>query len=138
MISQLALVQTESIGPDVDVHPFAIVGPDVTLGARVVVHAHSVLEGEIEVGDDVVILPGVHIGRKPTPNAAVSRRPGDCRPVRIGDKSSIGSNAVIYTDVHIGANTLIGDGASIREGSRWTGVPVGPLCHSQLRLYGWR
>jgi acetyltransferase-like isoleucine patch superfamily enzyme len=36
----------------------------------------------------------------------------------IGDASSIGAHATIYYDVEIGASTLVGDAASIREGGR--------------------
>lgn len=117
-ISPLAVVETEAIGEGVTIHPFAVVGAGVNLGSGVTVHSHAVLEGSIEVGDHVVILPGAHIGRVPTPAAAISRPVGQTRPVRLGRGSSVGSHAVIYTDVQVGAQTLIGDAASIREGCR--------------------
>jgi acetyltransferase-like isoleucine patch superfamily enzyme len=46
---------------------------------------------------------------------ATARSPSFDRFVEIGDDCAIGPNAVIYYDVKIGHNTLIGDGASIRE-----------------------
>jgi acetyltransferase-like isoleucine patch superfamily enzyme len=116
-ISPLAFVETDAIGAEVEIKAFAVVGPDVVLGNRVVVHPHAILEGIVELADDVVVLPGAHIGRFPTPTAAISRTPGEAGPVRIGARSSVGSHAVVYTDVRIGADTLIGDGASIREGN---------------------
>ena len=118
MISPHALVETDEIGCDVRIHPFAVVGPQVTLGAGVVVHSQAVLEGVVRVGDGVRILPGAHIGRVPTPTVAVSRAIGASGPVVIGSGSTIGCHAVIYTDVRVGAQTLIGDGVSIREGNR--------------------
>jgi acetyltransferase-like isoleucine patch superfamily enzyme len=117
-ISPLACVETMKIGNNVSIGPFAVVGPDVRLGDDVVIHPHVVLEGVVEIGDDVVVLPGAHVGRLPTPTAAVSRKPGRSGPVVIGAGSSIGSHAVVYTNVSIGDQTLIGDGVSVREGNR--------------------
>lgn len=116
--SPLAVVRTSCIGPDVTIHPFAVVGSDVRIGARVVIHPHVVLEGFIDIGDDVEVLPGAHIGRVPTQSASVSRAVNRSGPIRIGARTSVGSHAVIYTDVQIGADSLIGDGVSIREGNR--------------------
>jgi len=116
--SPLAVVETTQIGEGVVVHPFAVVGPGVILGDRVVVHPHAVLEGVVEVGDGAEVMAGAHLGRTPASIAAVARPPGGAGPVRIGPRSSVGSHAVIYSDVWLGADTLIGDGASIREGNR--------------------
>ena len=117
-ISPLALVETDRIGLRVSIGPFACVGPEVVLGDDVIVHPHAVLEGIVSIGDGVSILPGAHVGRAPTPTSAIARKPGRLGPVLIGDGSSVGTHAVIYTDVRIGSETLIGDGASIREGNR--------------------
>ena len=117
-ISPLAVVETTRVGMDVVIHPFAVVGPDVTLGDRVVIHPHAVLEGVVELGEGVQVLPCAHLGRAPALTAVVARRPGASGPVHIGPNTSIGNHAVVYTDVQIGEDTLIGDGASIREGNR--------------------
>lgn len=117
-ISPLASVETRRVGSRVSVGPFAVVGPDVILGDDVILHPHAVIEGPVTLEDGVIVLPGAHIGRAPTPTTAVSRRPGKPGPVHIGAGSSVGSHAVIYTNVRIGSETLVGDGASIREGNR--------------------
>jgi len=117
-ISSLAVVETNAVGVGVVVHPFAVIGPQVTLGDGVVVHPHCVIEGKVQLEDGVVVLPGAHLGRLPTPTAALALPPGEPGVVYVAAGSAIGSQAVVYTDVTIGSESLIGDGASIREGNR--------------------
>lgn len=123
MISDLAIVETESIGTAVTIHPFAVVKTGVVLGHGVVIHPHVVIEPGVVIGDGVEIFPGAYIGKVPKGAGLTARLPRFETKVVIGDKCSIGPNAVIYYDVHIGKNTLIGDGASIREK-----VTIGDFC----------
>ena len=57
-ISPLAIVETKHIGRGVTIHPFAVIGPQVMIGADVEVQAHAVVEGEVELGDECVSLSG--------------------------------------------------------------------------------
>ena len=82
-----------------------------------------VIELGVVVGDGVEILPGAYIGREPKGVGATARLPEFERHVSIGSECSIGSNAVIYYDVRIGRNTLIGDNTSVREN-----VTIGERC----------
>jgi acetyltransferase-like isoleucine patch superfamily enzyme len=66
----------------------------------------------------VEIFPGAYLGKEPKGVGATSRTVKFERYLRIGRGSSIGPHAVIFYDVQIGAETLIGDGASIREQCR--------------------
>jgi acetyltransferase-like isoleucine patch superfamily enzyme len=117
-ISDRAVVKTDKIGTDVTVHEFAVIAEDVVLGNRVVVHPHVVIAAGVRIEDGVEIFPGAFIGKEPKGAGATARQPHFERSVRIGANSSIGPHAVIYYDVEIGQNTLIGDGASIREQCR--------------------
>ncbi|MFM2482450.1 acyl-ACP--UDP-N-acetylglucosamine O-acyltransferase [Celerinatantimonas sp. YJH-8] len=88
------------------IHPTAIIGSDVCLGAGVQVGAYSVLEGNVEIGDGTWI--GSHVAIK-------------------GD-TSIGQNNRIYQFASVGedcqdlkyrgeqTSLVIGDDNSIREG----------------------
>ena len=55
------------------------------------------------------------LGKEPKGAGALARTPEFERKVKIGNECSIGPNAVVFYDVEIGSNTLLGDGASIRE-----------------------
>ena len=79
--------------------------------------------GSLVSGEGVEVFPGAVVGKVPKGAGATAREPRYEGRVIIGDNVSIGPNAIIYYDVEIGNNTLIGDGASIREGSR-----IGAFC----------
>lgn len=122
-ISAHAVVQTEDIGEDVVIHEFAVVRPGVTIGNNVTIHPNVVIESGITIADNVEIFPGTYLGKVPKGAGALARIPKFEPFVEIGANCSIGPNAVIFYDVRIGNNTLIGDGASIREKCR-----VGSYC----------
>jgi acetyltransferase-like isoleucine patch superfamily enzyme len=117
-ISSAAVVQTQNIGKDVQIAEFAVIRPDVTIGNDVVIHPHVVIESGVILGDGVEVFPGAYIGKEPKGAGALARKPEFEKRVVIGANSSIGPNAVIFYDVEIGENTLLGDGASIREKCR--------------------
>lgn len=117
-IEQSAIVQTERIGTNVTILEFAVIRPGVVIGDGVVIHPHVVVNEDVVIGDGVEIFPGAMIGKEPKGAGAVARQPQFEKRLTIGSNCSIGPNAVLYYDVEIGENTLIGDGASIREQCR--------------------
>jgi UDP-3-O-[3-hydroxymyristoyl] glucosamine N-acyltransferase len=110
-----AVVETDRIGADVIIDPYAVIGPEVVLEQGVHVHAAVVLMGPVHVGPHTEIYPGAVIGKPPATSLALSRRPDRRSGVRLGARTSVGVHAIIYEDVTIGDDSLIGDGASIRE-----------------------
>lgn len=123
MISRLAVVQTERIGPSSSVAEFAVIRAGAVLGSGVVVHPGVVVNDGVVIGDGVELFPGCVMGKEPKGAGALARQPAFERRVVIGAGCSIGPHAVIFYDVEIGEHTLIGDGASVREGCR-----VGSRC----------
>jgi acetyltransferase-like isoleucine patch superfamily enzyme len=117
MISDRAVVQTADIGDNASIREFAVVREGVKLGRNVTVHPFVVIEPGVVIGDNVEIFPGTYIGKVPK-GAALARQPEYRPQVTIGANCSLGPHAVIYYDVAIGENTLIGDGASVREQCR--------------------
>jgi len=117
MISDKAVVQTADIGENATIMEFAVIRAGVRLGHNVTVHPFTVLEPGVVIGDNVEIFPGSYIGKVPK-GAALARQPEYQPQVSIGANCSLGPHAVIYYDVEIGENTLIGDGASVREQCR--------------------
>lgn len=119
-----AIVGTETIGAEAAIGEFAVVRAGAVIGAKAVVHPHVVIETGVEIGEATEVLPGAHIGRTPKAVGAVAHEPTSREQLTIGPSCSIGPNVVIYYDTEIGADVLIGDGASIREQSRIGGACV--------------
>lgn len=107
--------KTASIGVNVRIGPYAVIGEQVQIGDNCVVHAHAVINDHVKLGQGVEVFPGAVIGKEPKGAGALARQPHFEKRIVIGDECAISPHAVIYYDVEIGANTLIGDGASIRE-----------------------
>jgi|SRR6266850_3224553 len=105
------------IGANVRIGPYVVVG-EATIGDDSVIHPHVVIADGVKLGRGVEVFPGAFIGKEPKGAGALARKPEYQRVVDIGDECSIGPHVVVFYDVTIGANTLLGDGASIREGCR--------------------
>jgi UDP-3-O-[3-hydroxymyristoyl] glucosamine N-acyltransferase len=110
-----AVVETDSIGAGASIGEFVVVRAGAVLGEGVTIHPHVVVESGVEVGEGTEILPGSYLGRRPRAVGAIARQPVFRPRLRIGGGCSIGPNAVVYYDVEIGDDVLVGDAASIRE-----------------------
>ena len=123
MIHPSAIVSPDAqLDETVTVHPFAVIGA-AKLGPGVVIHPNVVIADGVWVGENTEVFPGAFIGKEPKGAGATARLPTFTREVRIGVGCSIGPHSVIFYGVTIGDGTLLGDGASIREGCR-----VGARC----------
>ncbi len=109
----------------VNIHPSVrravntVILGDLSLAQGVEVGANATFYPNVFVGENTRIFDGAVIGRPPM-RAGMTTRPisrGDST-VHIGADCVIGANCVLYTHLRIGSNVLIGDLASIREGSR--------------------
>lgn len=118
MISPHAVVGTDDIGEGVRIDEFAVIRSGARLGRNVHIHPHVVVETGVLIEDDVEVFPGAYLGKEPKGAGATARVMHFDRRVVIGHGTSVGPHAVIFYDVEIGAETLIGDGASIREQCR--------------------
>lgn len=114
MINPHAIVES-TISESVQVDEFAIIRKDVVIGENCHIHPFAIIESGVELGANVEVFPGAYIGKEPKGAGAISRQPEFNRKITIGDNCSISPHAVIFYDVTIANNTLIGDGASIRE-----------------------
>jgi UDP-N-acetylglucosamine acyltransferase len=111
--------------PDsVEVGPWAIVGPDVTLGEGVVIGPHAVVTGPLTAGIDVRIGPSAVIGTDPQD----LKYAGEKTSLEIGDRTVIrefaninrgtaktgrtviGSDCFVMAYVHIAHDCRIGTG----------------------------
>lgn len=114
-IHSSAIVNTQDIGENTQIHEFVVIRENVKIGKNVIIHPHCVIASGVTIADGVEIFPGAFIGKEPKGAGAIARKPVFKSQITIGENTSIGPNAVIYYDVVIGNNTLIGEGASIRE-----------------------
>jgi UDP-3-O-[3-hydroxymyristoyl] glucosamine N-acyltransferase len=117
-IHSSAAVETDSIGEGVEIGEFAVVRPGAVLGDRVRIHPHAVIESAVEIGAGTEVLPGSCLGQRPRAVGTIDREHTFEEGLRIGADCLIGTHAIVYYDVEIGAGTLVGDIASIRETAR--------------------
>ncbi|MDF2629672.1 MAG: lpxD [Symbiobacteriaceae bacterium] len=92
----------------VGVHPSAVVGAAVVMGAGVSVQARAVVEDGALLGDRVVLAPGAYIGRDAV----------------VGDDTVIHANATVGPRVRIGRRVVIQSGAVVGSdgfGYEWDG-----------------
>ncbi len=79
------------------IHPTAVLGRGVTLGAEVVIGPYAVLEDEVRIGDRVQVGPHVVLGRGAT----------------VGDGSILHPHAVLYPGVRIGERVILHAGVRL-------------------------
>jgi UDP-3-O-[3-hydroxymyristoyl] glucosamine N-acyltransferase len=118
MINSLAVIETDQIGDDVVIREYAIIRRGATIGNNVIIHPFVIIEDGVSIGNDVEVFPSAYIGKPPRGVGSMTRPMSFAPKTDVGDGCVIGPNAVIYYDVEIGSQTLISDGASIREQSR--------------------
>jgi acetyltransferase-like isoleucine patch superfamily enzyme len=123
MISEKAIVESNKIGKNCTIKENSIIRSEVVIGNNVIIHPNVVIEDGTVISDNVEIFPGSYIGKIPKGAGSTARPISFKKEIYIGENCSIGPNSVIFYDVIIGNNTLIGDGASIREMCR-----VGSYC----------
>jgi acetyltransferase-like isoleucine patch superfamily enzyme len=128
MKSRKSTIETNQIGKNVIIQEYCVIRPNVKIGDNVIIHPHVTIYEGVEINDGVEIFSGAVIGKEPKVPNILQRDIYFLRKVIIGKNSSIGPNAIIYYDVEIGQNCLIGDAAIIREKSK-----IGNRC-----LIGWQ
>lgn len=127
-IHSSAVVETDSIGEGVAIGEFSIVRPGAVIGDGVVILPHVIIDAGVEIGAGTEIQPGGYVGRRPRAAGAVTREPTYEERLRIGAGCAIGAHVVVYYDVEIGDDTLVGDHASIREETRiGSGCAIGRM-----------
>lgn len=98
------------LGEHVVIEPHVTIGDDVTIGSFVVIKEGTVIGDGTTIGDLVVL------GKTPTANKKMARKPGTAlSALLIGKGVKIGSNVVLYRGSTLEDDVLVGDLASIRE-----------------------
>jgi acetyltransferase-like isoleucine patch superfamily enzyme len=94
-----------------------VIAEEAIIATSAYIGNHVTIYPKVRVGEEVIVLDGAVLGRLPISNASTTRPiPNDFSDLIIGAGTIIGCNAVIYTGSRIGNRVLIGDQASLREG----------------------
>ncbi len=112
--SQAVVDPRASIGDNVEIGPFCVVGPDVTLGAGCRLLSHVVVEGLTEIGSETVISPFASIGGAPQD----LRYRGEETRLVIGARNIIRENTTLNRGTpHGGGVTRVGEGNLVMASS---------------------
>jgi UDP-N-acetylglucosamine acyltransferase len=94
-----------NLAKGVEVGPFCIVGPNVTIGARSKLLAHVVVNGHTTIGEDVIVHPFASIGATSQDRKAAD----EISYTTIGNRTIIREYASIHRATGHGLTTVIGD-----------------------------
>ena len=81
------------LGEDVEIGPYASVGPDVKIGARTVVQQGAIVHGHTTIGEDCQIFPYACIGMK---TQDLKYQEGSVSYVEIGNRTVIREFATVH------------------------------------------
>jgi acetyltransferase-like isoleucine patch superfamily enzyme len=145
-VIDLAREGSLTLAEQAEIRHYAIIecAGQVMIGRRSVIGAYNWLQGSggIEIGDDVIIGPGVRIISSThdisDPDRPFASQPLICGTVRIGSNVWIGADVVILTGVSIGKNVVVGAGSLVTrdlpDGAVYVGTPAGRVKDLQSNL----
>lgn len=144
-IHKYADIQSVDVGDDTRIWQFAVVLAGARIGKNCNICAHTFIENDVVIGDNVTIKCGVqlwdglrvgnnvYIG----PNATFcndkhpksGNKNFECLLTIIEDDVSIGANATILPGVKLGKGCVVGAGAVVTKNVRAGAIVVGNPAH---------
>lgn len=115
------------------IHPTAVIGADVVMGAGAVLAAHTSVTTNIRMGGHVHIDRGVTVGHDSVIDDFVTIHPGAVVSgnVRIGTRTRMGTTSCVLPNLSVGSDVMIGAGAvvtrDVADGLTVVGVPARPM-----------
>lgn len=105
-INATAIVEDGAkIGEDVEIGPYAHIGPNVTIGNGTKVSQGAIIDGHTTIGSQCQIFPYALIGMK---TQDLKYREGSVSYVEIGDRTVIREFATVHLGTADGEKTIIG------------------------------
>jgi len=105
-IHQTAIIEDGAvIGADVEVGPYAHIGPDVKIGDGTVVQQGAIIDGHSTIGSQCQIFPYACIGMK---TQDLKYKDGSVSYVEIGARTVIREFATVHLGTADGEKTIIG------------------------------
>lgn len=130
-IHELSDVKSAMIGEDTRVWQYAVILNGAVIGKNCNICAHTLIEGDVQLGDNVTVKSGVYLWdgtrikdnvfigpnatftNDPMPRSKVY--PNSFKGVVIESGASIGANATLLPGVTIGKNAMVGAGAVVTK-----------------------
>lgn len=129
MIHQLSDVQTKSIGEKTKIWQFSVVLPGAVVGKNCNICAHTLIENDVIIGDNVTVKSGVYLwdGIRVEDNVFIGpcvaftndkyprskHFPDSFAKILIKEGASIGANATILPGLTLGEHCMIGAGSVV-------------------------
>lgn len=130
-IHELAVVETDNIGEDTKIWQFAIILPGAIIGRNCNINCHTLIEGDVHIGDNVTLKSGVFLwdGVRVEDNVFIGPNAtfvndkyprskaylSSYKAAYLKKGCTIGANATIMNNVKIGEYAMIGAGAVITK-----------------------
>ena len=140
-IHHLADVQSKKIRQDTRVWQYSVILKDADIGSGCNICAHTLIENDVKIGNNVTVKSGVFIWDGITLEDDVfigpcvaftndkkprSKQYPDAFPKTIVEKgASIGANATILPGIRIGQNAMVGAGAVVTKDVPQNAIVVG-------------
>ena len=106
-IHPTAIVDSKAqLAADVEVGPYAIVGPDVKIGEGTVVQAHAYVSGHTTIGKRCEIFPFACVGTK---TQDLKYHAGDVTFVEVGDETVLREFSTVHLGTKPGEVTRVGN-----------------------------
>jgi acetyltransferase-like isoleucine patch superfamily enzyme len=131
MIHQLSDVQTKSIGEKTRIWQFSVVLSGAVLGKNCNICAHTLIENDVIIGDNVTVKSGVYLwdGIRVEDNVFIGpcvaftndkyprskHFPEKFSKILIKEGASIGANATILPGLTLGEHCMIGAGSVVTK-----------------------
>lgn len=141
MIHKLSDVQSKDIGDGTNIWQFSVVLPKAKIGKNCNICAHTLVENDVIIGDNVTVKSGVYlwdglvVGNDVFIGPCVSftndklprskKYPTEFQKTVIKDKASIGANATILPGITLGENCMVGAGAVVTKDVPKNAVVIG-------------
>jgi acetyltransferase-like isoleucine patch superfamily enzyme len=145
LVHDLALCESDNVGPRTRVWAFAHVLAGARIGADVKVGGHAFVEGGVVVGDGVTIKngvllfsgvtvedevflgPGAVFTNDASPRAPYPKGPAGWRATLVRRGATVGANATVLSGLTIGCWAMVGAGS----------VVTGDVAGNPARQTGW-
>lgn len=130
-IHPLSDVQTSKIGEGTRIWQFSVVLKNAQIGRNCNICAHTLIESDVTIGDNVTIKSGVYIwdGTRISNNVFIGPNvtftndkmprskvyPDEFLKIIINEHASIGANATLLPGITIGKSAMIGAGSVVTK-----------------------
>lgn len=106
-IHPTAIVDSKAqLAADVEVGPYAVIGPDVKIGEGTVVQAHAYVSGHTTIGKRCEIFPFACVGTK---TQDLKYHAGDVTYVEVGDETVLREFSTVHLGTKPGEVTRVGN-----------------------------